>query len=48
MNYNAPLKLKCRINGYPKPEVIWINTNTGSTIRGNVSNHFQCDRYNTH
>ncbi|CAB3232074.1 unnamed protein product [Arctia plantaginis] len=37
VDYNVSLDLKCRINGYPKPEVMWIDTNTGSTTRTTVS-----------
>ncbi|KAG6454119.1 hypothetical protein O3G_MSEX008521 [Manduca sexta] len=37
VDYNAPVKLSCRVNAYPKPDVIWLEESSGSTLPSTVA-----------
>ena len=34
--YDAPLKLKCKVHGYPAPAIIWTEKDTGITLPAKV------------
>lgn len=36
MDYEAPLRLKCKVHGYPQPEIVWVNKDTGETTAATV------------
>ncbi|RVE44349.1 hypothetical protein evm_011011, partial [Chilo suppressalis] len=36
IEYNAPIDLECLVTGYPKPLVVWTETNTGNVLPSDI------------
>ncbi|XP_075981849.1 hemicentin-1-like isoform X2 [Anticarsia gemmatalis] len=36
-DYNAPIEIKCKVHGYPKPDIVWQDKDTGSLLPHTVS-----------
>lgn len=36
VDYDSPLQLKCKVHGYPQPDIVWKETDTGNILPAKV------------